>query len=421
MSNWRWYRFGELPITTAVIRFVAQPTGRRVSASAADDGGRRTAYGERARTPRTNVSRSLIGLLTALLLLSSAGTVCAQLQVGDLCRVKGQERNTLQGMGIVFGLKGTGDGSFAPTSRALLQIMQNMGVPMASGTDGTPSLDNVKDGRNTALVVVTAEIPVQGGRQGDELDCMVSAVNAKSLESGQLLMTPMLGPVQPGQRPEDARIYAFAHGPIHLDDKENPTTAKISLGCRLERSFQNPFVKDNKITLVINRSHARFAVAEEIVIAINGDTTKANVFGSPPGQEIAKAIDQLTIEVNIPQAYQDDPVPFVSLVLEQRVPIVPNDSIVVVNETTGVITMSADLEIAATAVTHKNMVIDIGSGLGASQFVDLDPSAVDTAAPTLKALVQSMNALRVNAKDMIEIIRELDRSGAIYGHVIYRR
>jgi flagellar basal body P-ring protein FlgI len=31
-----------------------------------------------------------------------------------------------------------------------------------------------------------------------------------------------------------------------------------------------------------------------------------------------------------------------------------------------------------------------------------------------------MNSLRVSAKDMIQIIRELESSGAIYGHVIYR-
>jgi flagellar basal body P-ring protein FlgI len=81
--------------------------------------------------------------------------------------------------------------------------------------------------------------------------------------------------------------------------------------------------------------------------------------------------------------------------------------------------MSADLELAPSLVTHQSMTIDIGNGAGASQFVGLDPGE-DTSVPTLKALVQSMNALRVSAKDMIQIIRELDHSGAIYGHVIYR-
>ena len=43
-----------------------------------------------------------------------------QLHVGSICRVKGQERNTLQGMGLVTGLNGTGDGAFGPMTRSLM-------------------------------------------------------------------------------------------------------------------------------------------------------------------------------------------------------------------------------------------------------------------------------------------------------------
>ena len=90
------------------------------------------------------------------------------------------------------------------------------------------------------------------------------------------------------------------------------------------------------------------------------------------------------------------------------------------NETTGVIAMSGNLEIAPSAVTHQNMVVDIGGDFTASQFVELAPSA-NTSAPTLEALVQALNTLRVPAHDMIDIIKELDQRGAIYGRVIYRR
>jgi flagellar basal body P-ring protein FlgI len=103
-----------------------------------------------------------------------------------------------------------------------------------------------------------------------------------------------------------------------------------------------------------------------------------------------------------------------------RIPVIPKIETVVVNETTGVISMSADLEIAPHALQHQNMVIEIGNGALASQFVELDPRA-NTAAPTLQALVQALNALRVSAEDMIAIIRVLDRAGAIHGRVIYER
>ncbi len=316
-----------------------------------------------------------------------------------------------------MGLKGTGDGAFGPTARSLIQIMNNMGIPMNSGANGATA--DLKDAKNVALVVVTAEVPEQGGRQGDEIDCTVSALNAKSLKGGVLLLTPMLGPVPPGERPENALVYAFARGPVQLDDEENPTTAKITVGCRMEQNFLNLFVKDNKITLVLNRSHARFEVAEEVSFQINNDPEfGASTDDSRP--KIARPIDQVSIEISIPEEYRSKPVQFAARVLEVRLPVIPSIETVVVNETTGVISMSADLEIAPHALQHKNMVIEISNGIGAGQFVELDPAA-DTASPTLQALVQSLNALRVSGRDMIAIIRVLDRAGAIHGRVIYER
>jgi flagellar P-ring protein precursor FlgI len=340
-----------------------------------------------------------------------------QMNIGDICRLKGQERNTLTGMGIVTGLNGTGDGSFGPTILSLMGVMQKMQVPLSSGSktdDKQSPLENLNP-KNVALVVVTADVPVEGARQGDEVDCTISAINAKSLASGSLMITPLIGPVPPSGDGPGPLVYALAQGPVRFDDKSMLTTGKISVGCRFERSIMNPFVKDNKITLVINRNHASFSVAEEIESAIN----TSEVFKGGSGTGIAKAIDQLTVEVTILEQYRTNPVQFASLILQQQLRNLPRDSIVVVNETNGVITMSADLELAPSLVTHQNMTIDISNGVGASQFVGLDP-AEDTSVPTLKALVQSMNALRVSAKDMIQIIRELDNSGAIYGQVIYR-
>ncbi len=337
-----------------------------------------------------------------------------QLNIGDICRVKGQERNTLQGIGLVTGLNGTGDGAFGPTARSLMRTMELMKVPVLGDSKKPEKFDP----KNVALVMVTAEIPVEGARQGDEIDCTVTAVNAKNLQGGVLMLTPLVGPVLLGEDAPEPTVYAMAQGPLRLDDKSAPASGKISAGCRVARNVFNPFVKDNKITLVIHRSHARFRVAEEIEYQINRAWNPDSVAGGAQNA-IARAIDQLTVEVAIPDQYRDTPVQFVSFVLQQELRDLPQDAVVVVNETTGVITMSADLELAPSAVTHQNMTIEIGDGLGASQFVGLDPRE-DSSVPTLKALVQSLNALRVSSKDMIQIIRELERSGAIYGQVSYR-
>jgi len=369
--------------------------------------------------------------IAAVLVLGLGTPAGAVVNVGDICRVKGQERNTLQGMGLVVGLKGTGDGNFGPTAHGLIQVMSNMGIPLTDGSAGT-SIQ--LDAKNTALVLVTAEVPEQGGRQGDDLDCTVSAVAAESLKGGMLLLTPLLGPVPvrppvqsgnaPSQmparrRPEDALVYAMARGRVKLDDPENPTTAKITHGCRLERDFMNPVVENDKITLVLKPNHARFEVAEEIAFQINNDPEFGNA-SDDTLVGVARPVNPHTIEVAIPSEYAVRPTEFVARLLEVRLPVIPNVQSVVLNETTGVISMSADLEIAPNALQHKNMAIEIANGTMAGQFVEFDPGS-NTAVPTLQALVQALNSLRVPAEDVIDIIRVLDRKGAIYGQVIYER
>ena len=49
-----------------------------------------------------------------------------------------------------------------------------------------------------------------------------------------------------------------------------PTTGRVFKGCRLEEDFFNPFIKDGKITLVLDRNHADFQVAQDVADLING-------------------------------------------------------------------------------------------------------------------------------------------------------
>ena len=92
-------------------------------------------------------------------LVSAAGLDAAGLKLGDLCRLKGQETNTLQGLGLVVGLRGTGDSDAAPTARALARMMQLMGGPMTTDRTGVLDLNDVAGAKNVAMVFVTAEIP----------------------------------------------------------------------------------------------------------------------------------------------------------------------------------------------------------------------------------------------------------------------
>src|SRR5688572_1669507 len=153
----------------------------------------------------------------------------ADFRIGDACRVKGQEENILQGMGIVAGLKGTGDGDSKPTQRALAQMMEHMGNRIGASAQGT-MLAELKNAKNVALVFVTAKVPPGGAQPGDFSDCTVSAVSAKSLEGGYLMISALKGP-----NPQDPTVYATAQGLLVVDDANLTQTARIPNGATIER------------------------------------------------------------------------------------------------------------------------------------------------------------------------------------------
>jgi flagellar P-ring protein FlgI len=342
-------------------------------------------------------------MLALVLIGVLAAPAAAATRLKDICRVKGQESNTLHGLGLVVGLAGTGDGgNFLPTMRSLATAMALMGNQLGKGQN-----IELKDAKNVALVTVTATIPASGARQGDEIDCTVSSIGAaKSLAGGELFVTSMQGP-----QVERDRVYAFAQGPIHLDDPKQLTRGRVHRGCRLEEDFLNVFTKDNKITLVLDEFHADFEVAQEIAELVNSQLSIQS------GQEpLARALSQVNIEVAIPEQYRSEPVLFISQVLALTLDEPRTEARVVVNERAGSIVIGADVEIGAVVVTHKNIVIETGDNLAGGRFLGIDPAAAQTT--KLKALVEALNAVKVPTEDVIEIIKGLERNGKLHGHLV---
>ncbi len=329
----------------------------------------------------------------------------AQTILKSICRVKGQEENTLHGMGIVVGLKGTGDSaSFGPTINSLAKVMTVMGEPLNQG-----GLAELKDAKNVALVIVTATIPAAGARQGDQLNCAVSSFgDAKDLTGGRLFLTALIGPDR-----NNPRIYAFAQGPISLDDPALTTTGRIHEGCRLEDDFYNAFTQDGRITLVLDKNHADFQVAADVAELINSQLS----FQSS-GVPLAKALDQANITVTIPSQYRTDPVEFVSQVLALPMQEPPTGARVVINERAGSIVISGDVEIGPVVVTHKNVVVETGGAAAGRQFVPMDIDPAEVATPKLTALVEALSAVHVPTEDIIDIIKNLNRAGKLHGQLI---
>jgi len=340
------------------------------------------------------------------------------MKLGEICRVKGQEGNTLQGLGLVVGLRGTGDGDAAPTARALARMMQLMGGQVALDSVGSLNLKDVKDAKNVAAVFVTVKIPPTGAQQGDQLDVTVNAISAKSLDGGYLMQTTMLGP-----RTDDGQVYALAQGPLSVPPDGLPTTARVQGGCKMESSINAEFHKDGKLTLILDRDFADFDTAQRIEDEINnlseltlGDSSNFSPTSSQRRVR-ATAIDPLHVEVMIPELYQSNPIKFVSFLLNIKVQLQNRSSRVVINERDGIVVIGEEVEIAPVLVTHRNLRIEAG-GKNAESLVPIGQQQ-PAGNVKLKSLADALNALDVSTDDLIAIIKTLKRKGDLYGEVVF--
>lgn len=364
---------------------------------------RATAFAEFAHGGFGGVNKLWALFVVVILWAGWCPASMAAIKLRQICRVAGQEDITLQGLGIVTGLKGTGEGASAlPTIRALAAAMELLGNPV-----GTNLSAELRDARNVALVMVTARVPAAGARRGDRVHCYVSAISAKSLAGGRLFLTPLTGPV-PLRNPP---VYAVAEGPITLDSVDNPTSGRIFEGCRFIQDFAMPFASNGRVILLLNPAYTGFHIAHEVASAINAELAVQN-----NNQPLARALDQVAIEVNIPPAYHDDLVNFVAQVLEVEILEPQVGPTVVVHERSGTIVLGGEVEIGPVVVTHRNMVIEAGPNAGGAVFTAVDPRQPQNA--RLKGLVEALNAIRVPPEDIVDIIKAIDRQGKLYGRLI---
>src|SRR5450631_2796579 len=121
-----------------------------------------------------------------------------QARVKDIASIEGIRDNQLVGYGLVVGLQGTGDSQQTtfPT-QTLAAMLLRMGVSVPASAIRV---------QNLAAVFVSATLP-PFARAGTKLDITASSAgDARSLEGGLLLMTPLYG--------TDGKIYAQAQGPL---------------------------------------------------------------------------------------------------------------------------------------------------------------------------------------------------------------
>jgi len=324
-------------------------------------------------------------------------------KISDVSSIVGVRDNQLIGYSLVVGLKKTGDGT---TSKFTLQSISNMLKTM--NIDMNPI--DIKS-KNVAAVVVTATMK-PFARQGDKFDVTVSSIgDAKSLEGGTLLMTPLKG--------VDGKIYALAQGAVSIGGRNtrcagiesHPTSGIVFNGGLIEREINNDLFHQHYATLSLKE--AGFQNAVTIEKAIN------NYYH----MQVAVAIDSRNIKLKCPK--NRSMIEFLAEVQDMDTHYQPKDKIII-NERTGTIVAGVDIELKPVVLTHGDITIKIveqkkiskpnGSvSVDNNLVIGLNENEVYTkkGTTTVANLVRSLQKLGATPKDMISILEAMKSAGSI--------
>src|SRR3954469_13797553 len=278
-------------------------------------------------------------VFSILLIIVALPSTSLAVKIADITRISGQRTNILTGLGLVYGLKGSGDGGdFQPAIRQLASMLAKFNDPS--------TVKELASAANVAVVSLTATVPSNGVRNGDHIDVYVTSIGAAgSLKGGRLFVTPMIGP-RPG-----SGIFALSEGPTVIEDPSTPTVAVIKQGCVMEADLPAHYVDDHGcFTLIIDDPSASWTMANTIAKIINDGL-------SDDGQLIATAVDPKQVVVTIPQAERARPDGFISRVQLLPVTLLPSEARVQVNDKTGTIIMTGDVEISPVVISHKGLTI----------------------------------------------------------------
>jgi len=339
-----------------------------------------------------------------------------QARIKDIATIEGIRDNQLVGYGIVVGLRGTGDSSqtIFPL-QTLISTLQRMGVNLPQSS--TTSSLRVQ---NMAAVFIAATLP-PFARPGNKLDVTVSSAgDARSIEGGLLLMTPLYGP--------DGQIYAQAQGPLVLGgytvssngntrSLNHPTTGRIPSGAIVERTVPLDLSHMRKLSLLLDDPD--FRTAEVVAAAINKQL----------GKSVARSIDSRRIELDADPG--EDIPDLLARVESIEVEVFPRAK-VVVNERTGTVVIGGDVRLQPVSIMQGGLIVNVVSQVEVSQPGPFSSGSTQVVqqttvqaqdkpvnrielreGATVDELVQSLQQIGATARDVISILQAMKEAGAL--------
>jgi flagellar P-ring protein precursor FlgI len=337
--------------------------------------------------------------------------------IQEFVRLDGQMTNTLRGIGIVTGLNKTGDsGKELALARPLAEVYKNNGNPIGE-------LKDLASSKAAALVTLSVTLPEGGGHEGDALDVFVQVSHsASSLKGGTLIISPLLGPTP------KSPIFALASGPIILEDAEVPTTGRIRGGAILSRDIRPARVGDS-FNLILRPAFRSYQVARTIASEIND--LNANLDATEEALEpIAAAIDETMIHVTIPKAERVNSTGFMANVMGKKFSpsLLDLPAMVVVNERTGSIVVTADVEISAVTVGNDKLVITTTTPtpiptaadpqVSRQSFAEFGTTGTGADRARIQDLLEAFKQLNVPAKEQIQILAQIHQAGRLHARFV---
>jgi len=334
-------------------------------------------------------------------------------RVRDIAAVEGVRDNLLIGYGLVVGLNGRGDSRQTYfTTQMLANVLQRMGMQVPASQLRV---------NNVAAVFVTAVLP-PFSRPGTQLDVTVSSSgDAKSLEGGTLLLTPL--------RAGDGQVYAEAQGPLTLGgytaggqgnkkQVNHPNTARVPGGAIVERDSSVQLASLTNLSLLLRE--ADFTTATLVAQGINREI----------GHTIATAADGRRVQLS-PPASNENVTELLSRI-QNVIVDVPTPARVVVNERTGTVVMGRDVRLGPVSILHGSLTIEVATQYNVSQpnyraqgqtmvVPETTVQAQDAPAnriqleegATVEQLVSGLQNIGATARDVVSILQALKAAGAL--------
>jgi len=372
---------------------------------------------------------SYLRACVASILVLAAGSACAD-RIKDLATLASQRPNQLIGYGLVVGLQGTGDDASVPfTTQSMKAMLAQMGVridgPLTDfETTATAARIDIK---NTAAVLVTADLP-GFAKPGQRIDINVSAIGkATSLRGGSLIMTAMRG--------VDGEIYALAQGALTTTGIDAnaagskvsigvPTSSRIPGGAIVERIVDTPFETSENVIFNIRENY--FSTTTAIVNAIN------KKFGG----DVAQALDGISVSVRAPKNLNQR-VSFMSMI--EALEVTPGEppARVVINSRTGTVVINRSVRVTAAAVSHGTISVAITAtnevsqpnAFAGGQTTEVQNAAIDVGEPNkpmflfqpgveLRSIVDAVNQIGATPSALIAILEALKSSGSLRAELV---